>query len=114
MSATVPRLLLPPLPSPPVPGFWGLVHPVSCVPRPVVNGVPRFSPWPGIMWQLTPSTRPASAQVELLMPELTTPEPGKVRYFDAMLPDDAKASKAGVSYHPLEILVCALGLRIVS
>src|SRR2546429_1782520 len=114
MSATLPRLLAPPLPSPPVPGVVGLVHPMSCVPKPVVKGVPIFNPWPGIVRQFTPSVRPASAQVELLMPLLTTPEPGKLRYFAAMLPEGAKAAKAGVSYQPFEMLVCALGLRTVS
>src|SRR5260370_38188532 len=113
MSATVPRLLAPPLPSPPVPGVVGLDQPMSWVPKPVVKGVPIFSPWPGIVLQFTPSVRPASAQVELLMPVLTTPEPGKVRYFAAMLTEGAKASKAGESYHPLQVLL-ELGLRTVS
>src|SRR5271166_6515814 len=121
MSATVPRGLpaVPhPVPAPPQPGSVLLVQPRSCVPNPVVRGVPILSPWPGICtqfavgcWGVTwaASMRPASAQVELLMPLLTTPEPGKVRYFDAMLPEGAKASNAGVSYHPLETLVTALG-----
>src|SRR6266576_7231591 len=113
MSATVPRLLAPPLPSPPVPGLVGLVQPMSCVPKPVVKGVPIFNPWPGIVRQFAPSVRPASAQVALLMRVLTTPEPGKVRYFAAMLPEGAKASKAGVSYHTLRVLL-ELGLRTVS
>src|SRR6266849_7314732 len=113
MSATVPRLLAPPLPSPPVPGLVGLVQPISCVPKPVVKGVPIFSPWPVMVLQFTPSARPASAQVEGLIPVLTTPEPGKVRYFAAMLPEGANAAKAGVSYHPLPVLL-ELGLRTVS
>src|SRR6266480_3499825 len=95
MSATVPRLLLPPFPSPPVPGFVEVVQPVSCVPKPAVKGVPRFSPWPGMVRQFTP-------------------EPGKLKYFAAMLPEGAKAANAGVSYQPFEMLVCALGLRTVS
>src|SRR6266436_3651472 len=116
MSATVPSGLpaVPhPVPAPPQPGFEGLAQPLSCVPKPVVKGVPIFSPWPGIVRQFTPSVRPASAQVELLIPALTTPEPGKLRYFAAMLPEGAKAAKAGVSYHPLPVLL-ELGLRTVS
>src|SRR5260370_13086154 len=105
MSARVRRLLAHPLPSPAVPGLVGLLQPMSCVLKPVVKGVPIFSPWPGIVRQFVPSVRPASAQVELLMPVLTTPEPGKVRYFAAMLPEGAKAPKAGVSYHPLPVLL---------
>src|SRR5229473_4655211 len=125
MSATVPRGLpaVPqPVPAPPQPGFEGLVQPMSCVPKPVVKGVPIFSPWPGISTQFAvgfrtltwaASVRPASAQVEGLIPVLTTPEPGKVRYFAAMLAGGANAAKAGVSYHPLPVLL-ELGLRTVS
>src|SRR5229473_4088864 len=113
MSATVPRLLAPPLPSPPVPGVVGLVQPISCVPKPVVKGVPIFSPWPGMVRQFTPSTRPALAHVEGLIPVLTTPEPGKERYFAAMLPAGAEAAKDEVSYHPLPTLL-ELGSRAVS
>src|SRR5208283_1608181 len=54
------------------------------------QAVPIFRPWPGIVTQLTPSVRPALAQVEGLMPLLLTPEPGKVRYVEAMLPAGAK------------------------
>src|SRR5437899_6154735 len=104
MSATVPRLLLPPFPSPPVPGFVEVVQPVSCVPKPAVKGVPRFSPWPGMVRQFTPSVKPALAQVTLFVPMLTTPEPGKLKHFAAMLPEGAKAANAGVSYQPFEML----------
>src|SRR5260370_41817543 len=103
MSATVPRLLAPPLPSPPVPGVVGLDQPMSWVPKPVVKGVPIFSPWPGIVLQFTPSAKRALAQEEGLIPVLTTPEPGKVRYFAAMLPEGANAARAGVAYHPLPV-----------
>ena len=64
--------------------------------------------------QFTPSVKPALAQVTLFVPMLTTPEPGKLKYFAAMLPEGAKAANAGVSYQPFEMLVCALGLRTVS
>ena len=107
MSATL-------LKPPPTPGLLTLLHVVSCEPRGEVNGEPTFKPWPGIVLQLTPSVRPALAQVTLFVPMLTTPEPGKVRYFAAMLPEGAKAANAGVSYQPFEMLAWALGLRTVS
>jgi hypothetical protein len=62
------------------------------VPKGVVNGEPRLRPWPGIVLQFTPSTRPIFAQVAGLMPWLTTPLPGKDRYVAATLPGRAKAS----------------------
>src|ERR1700756_1175033 len=99
---------------PPTPGFVGLVQPGSCVPKAVFKGEPMSKPWPGIVRQLTPSVRPAFAQVALLMPWLTTAAPGNERYFAAMLPAGAAASNAEVSYHPLDMLVCAWGLRTVS
>src|SRR5215472_675066 len=101
MSATVPRFSGPPLPLPPVPGLLGLVQPVSCVPRADVKGVPRFTPWPGMVLQFTPSVSPAVAQVALGLRVPTTLLPGKERYFAAMLPDGAKAAKAAVSNQPL-------------
>src|ERR1019366_4591189 len=106
-------MLAPPRPSPPVPGLLGLTQPKSCVPKPDVKGEPISKPWPAIVAQFTPSVRPASWQVEELMPLLTTPEPGKLRYFAAMLPAGAEVSKAEVSYHPLA-MVLELGLRTVS
>src|SRR4030088_3584053 len=96
---------------PPIPGLLVLTQPRSCVPSPVFKGEPTARPRPGIVLQFTFSVRPASAQVELLMPLLTTAEPGKVRYFEAMLPAGAKASKAEVSYHPLATLALPWGLR---
>src|ERR1700736_592515 len=98
----------------PNPGLVGLTQLGSCVPKGVVKGEPRSSPWPGIVLQVTFSVRPASAQVELLMPLLTTPAPGKERYFEAMLPEGAEESKAAVSYHPLATLAWDWGLRTVS
>src|SRR5258708_28682861 len=86
---------------PPTPGLLGLAQPRSCVPKAVFKGEPTSRPWPGIVLQLTPSCRPAVAHVEELIPWLTTPEPGKVRYFAAILPAGAEAAKAEVSYHPL-------------
>ena len=53
-------------------------------------------------------------QVEGLMPLLITPEPGKPRYFEEMLPEGVKASKADVSYHPLPMLGTDWGVRMVS
>src|SRR5579859_1076355 len=106
MSATPSRPL-------PRPGLLGLTQLRSCLPKPVVKGEPISRPWPGIVLQLTPSDRPALAHVEGLIPVLTTLEPGKVRYFEAMLPEGAKASKAAVSYQPLPVLL-ELGLRAVS
>src|SRR5271166_4403019 len=113
MSATVPRFSGPPLPSPPVPGALVLAQPRSCAPNPAVKGVPRFKPWPGIAVQFTPSVRPASEHWEGLMPLLMGVEPGKLRYFAAILPAGAKASKAAVSYHPFEGGT-DLGVRTVS
>src|SRR5580704_12387591 len=98
---------------PPTPGEVGLDHPRSCVPNGVFRGEPISNPWPGIVAQFTPSLSPASAQVEGLIAVLLTPAPGKVRYFAAMLPEGAEASKAGVSYHPLA-LPLELGSRTVS
>ena len=74
------------------PGSWRLVQPKSCVPSPVVKGVPIFSPWPGMVAQFTPSIRPAVAQLVGLMPWLTTPEPGKPRY----VVGDAAGGREGV------------------
>src|ERR1039457_3439429 len=107
MSATPSK----PLPNP---GFVGLTQLGSCVPKAVFKGEPISRPWPGIAMQFTPRVRPASAQVEELMPLLTTPEPGKVRYVAAMLPAGAEESKAEVSYHPLAMWAWAWGLRTVS
>src|SRR5689334_21697540 len=107
MSATPSR-------PPPTPGLLVLVQPRSWVPNPEASGEPISKPWPGMVAQFTPSVRPASVQVEELMPLLTTPEPGKVRYVAEILPEGPNASKAEVSYQPLETLVWALGLRTVS
>src|SRR6202034_4730604 len=99
---------------PPHPGLLTLVQPRSCVRRPVVKGVPTLIPWPGIVTQLTPSFRPAAAQLLFgLMPRLITPLPGNWRYVAAMLPAGARASKAWVSYHPLPVRL-ELGSRTVS
>src|SRR6266851_6887395 len=98
MSATPSR-------PPPTPGVVGLTQPRSCVPKAVFKGEPISRPWPGIVLQFTPSVRPAVAQVEGLIPWLTTPEPGKERYFAAMLPAGAEAAKDEVSYHPLPTLL---------
>src|SRR5580658_2462521 len=118
ISATVPSglpVVPQPVPAPPQPGFVGWVQPRSWVPVPVVKGVPRFRPWPGIVTQFTPSRRPASVQVEGLMPVLMTPLPGKVRYVLAMGPPTvARASKAAVSYHPLACEGTLGGVRTVS
>src|SRR6266849_202244 len=103
MSATPSR-------PPPTPGLLGLTQPRSCVPKAVFKGEPISRPWPGIVRQFTPSVRPALVHAEALIPLLTTPAPGKVRYFAAMLPAGAEESKAGVSYHPLPVLL-ELGLR---
>src|SRR5690349_15440753 len=103
MSATVPRLLAPPLPSPPVPGLVALFQAGSCAPKGNTagfKGVPRFRPLPGIVLQFTPSVRPAVEQVALALRAPTTPLPGKERYFAAMLPEGANAAKAGVSNQP--------------
>src|SRR6202034_2319978 len=95
MSATLLRPL-------PMPGLVGLVQVRSCVPNGVVKGEPRFRP-PGTALQFTFWTRPISAQVAGLVPELMTPLPGNERYVAAMLPGRANASNAGVSYHPVEV-----------
>src|SRR5258708_32627855 len=96
-----------------MPGLLVLAQLRSCVPKPEVNGEPTSRPLPGIVTQFTPSFRPASAQLALLMPLLTTPEPGKLRYVAAMLPEGAEASKAEESYHPLAMLALPWGLRTV-
>src|SRR5215469_18766882 len=83
---------------PPTPGLVGLVQPGSCVPRPVFNGEPMFNPCPGIVMQFEPSVRPMSAHVWLIKPPEFTCAPGNVRYVDAMLPEGASLSNAGVSY----------------
>src|ERR1700676_1751460 len=106
MSATPSR-------PPPTPGLVGLIQPGSWVPKGVLRGEPISRPWPGMVRQFTPSVRPALAQVEGLIPVLTTPEPGKVRYFAGRLPEGAEAGKAEVSYHPLAVLE-ELGSRAVS
>src|SRR5579859_6053540 len=106
MSATPSRPL-------PTPGLLGLTQLRSCLPKPVVKGEPISRPWPGIVLQLTPSDRPALAQVEGLIPVLTTPEPGKERYVAAMLPEGAEAANDEVSYQPLPTLL-ELGARAVS
>src|SRR5215469_3289139 len=98
MSATV--LFNPP----PTPGVVGL-QVGSCVPSGVVNGDPMFSPCPGTVMQLAPSVRPAVAQVEEIMLFELTPAPGNVRNDEAMLPDGASASNAGVSYQPVAVTV---------
>src|ERR1700730_13704964 len=106
MSATLLR-------PPPTPGLLALVQEVSCLPKPVVKGEPTFKPWPGIVLQFTPSVRPAVAQVAAVLRVPTTPFPGKERYFAAMLPAGAKASKAAVSYQPLPWML-EKGSRTVS
>src|SRR5258706_5931954 len=99
-----------PLPSP---GLLGLNQLGSCIPKPVVKGDPMSRPWPAMVAQFTLSVRPMFAQVEELMPLLITPDPGKLRYVAAMLPEGAAAAKAKVSNHPLPLSV-VLGLRTVS
>ena len=70
-----------------------------------------FRPWPAMVRQFTPSTRPMVAQVSLLvmMPVVLTAPPGKLRNFEAMLPAGANAAKAGVSYQPAPVLVELFG-----
>src|SRR5262249_51896589 len=86
---------------PPRPGLVALVQPGSCVPKAVFKGDPISRPWPGMVLQVTPSVRPAVVQVALLTPTLSAAAPGKFRYCEAILPERANLSNAGVSYHPL-------------
>jgi hypothetical protein len=44
------------------------------------------------------------------MPVELTPDPGKVRYFEAMLFAGARAAKAGVSYQPVPVVVELFGV----
>src|ERR1700679_168394 len=105
MSATFARPL-------PTPGLEEVPVAVgSCVPRGEVSGEPMFNPWPAMVRQLVPSTRPMLAHVSPLVtiPVDLTVDPGKVRNVEAMLLDRAKASKAGVSYQPVLVLVELFG-----
>src|SRR5665213_4569210 len=106
MSATLARPL-------PTPGLATVPDAVgSIVPSGVVRGDPMLRPCPAMVRQFTPSTRPAVVQVSLLvmMPVVLTAPPGKLRYLEAMLPVGARASNAGVSYHPEPVLVELLGV----
>src|SRR5215470_7564709 len=107
MSATPSRPL-------PTPGLAVLCQVRSCVPKGVFKGDPMSRPWPGMVRQFTPSCRPASAQVEGLIPLFTMAEPGKLRYVAAMLLEGAEESKDEVSPHSLEMVVTDLGVRTVS
>src|SRR6516164_9227582 len=98
----------------PTPGFVGLTQLGSWLPSPLVKGEPISMPLPGIVLQFTFSVKPASAQeLELILTKLTA-EPGKVRYFAAMLPEGAAASNSGVSYQLFAKEGCDLGSRTVS
>src|ERR1700722_7725068 len=65
---------------------------------------------PGIVLQFTPSIRPTTAQVSpavMIVPLGALP--GKLRNFAAMLPAGAAARNAGVSYHPVLVVVELFG-----
>src|SRR5579875_60807 len=91
----------------PTPGLVLLVQLGSWVPKGVVKGEPMSNPCPTISLQFVPCTNPTCAQVNSLNPIAFGAEPGNERYCDAMLPAGADFSKDGVSYHALEMFVCA-------